>query len=142
MAADLGTVHLGTLTGTLVLRLDDGSEVEMGRVSFPLDVHVGVTMPARSAAQREQDAEADRREADEPEPEPPAPAPLNRERIDALPVGSVIRDRDGDLYDRRSDGWYRTTRFGEPYREVAYGMLLKGFEPYTLVSTPPQSPPR
>lgn len=142
MAAELGTVRLGTLSGTLVLRLDDGSEVEVGRLDLPLNAHVGITMPARTAAQAEQDRDADRREADESPliPEPPAPVPLDRERIDALPVGSVILDRDGDRYERREDAWYRTTHYRRPGVTLPHGVwyaeLLDAFRPYTLVSMP------
>lgn len=46
MAAELGKVRLGNLTGTLILRMDDGSEVEVGSLSVPVDAMVSVTMPA------------------------------------------------------------------------------------------------
>lgn len=140
MAAELGRVNLGNMRGTLILRLDDGSEVEVGKLDMPVQAMVSVTMPARPAEQAEQDRDADRRDADEP----PAPAPLDRERIDALPVGTVIADKDGDLFDRRDDAWWRTTLYGKPEsgKGVMYPVFpTQRFAPYTLVSMPePERP--
>lgn len=135
MAAELGTVNLGNVHGVLILRLDDGTEVEVGTLDVPVNVHVAVTLP--NAKPNHDVSEGD----DEREPEPPAPIPLDDERIAALPVGSVVVDTDGDRYERRDDGWVRTRQNDLPCNVnlgLGAGMraAVVAYSPFTLVSTP------
>lgn len=133
MAAELGTVNLGNVHGVLILRLDDGTEVEVGTLDLPVNVHVAVTLP--NAKPNHDVSEGD----DVREPEPPAPIPLDGERIEALPVGSVVVDTDGDTYERRSAGWVRTITDGDPSNVIlgsAMHAAVVAYSPFTLVSTP------
>lgn len=61
---------------------------------------------------------------------------LTPEQIDALPVGSVIYDRDGDKLERRDQGWaYSSQRATESW---TFAESPGGWEPYSLV--PPIDP--
>lgn len=73
----------------------------------------------------------------------PLPSALTAEDIDALPVGAIIRDNDGDTYKRLPNAeWSRTLSVGS---ETSYTWahdtvrrLVEHYPPVTLVSSPPQ----
>lgn len=89
MAAELGKVRLGNLTGTLILRMDDGSEVEVGNLSMPVDAMVSVTMPASA-----------------PVPDPRAPGYTEHE-LNQLPNGAKVVDKDKDTWVKQPSGrWF------------------------------------
>lgn len=70
---------------------------------------------------------------------------LTRDDIDALPISAVIKDSDGDTYERTSDTrWTRTQAEDadevEPWAHVSVLTLPGTYAPVTLVSTPTVEP--
>lgn len=69
---------------------------------------------------------------------------ITADAIPTLPIGTVIRDRDGDTYNRTSgSAWTRTTSAGRTAardwldRDVQYLFKEDGYAPVTLLSLPP-----
>lgn len=75
-------------------------------------------------------------------------APLTPDDIDALPVGAVIKDSDGDTYERTSETrWTRTpdAKWGPMDRQSNWDhptvrSLADAYSPVTLVSQPEHTP--